>query len=229
MPLASAAGASPPEPRRRPGRPPRRSRPPLDRDTILEAALRLVDEHGLEALTMRRLAAEVGVEVMSLYHYFPNKAAVLDGVADTLLGELRVARASHDDWDTTLREVARSLRRLARAHPRAFPLLATLGLDSPAGMRATEAVVRALSRAGFDPLVAYIAFLTIRSYVMGHALWVINRAPRGEPGSAELAIDQRDFPYLTALTPAIAHLRGGTAFEQGLDLILRGIHTRGLR
>ena len=59
MPLASAAGASPPEPRRRPGRPPRRSRPPLDRDTILEAALRLVDEHGLEALTMRRLAAEV--------------------------------------------------------------------------------------------------------------------------------------------------------------------------
>jgi len=56
--------------------------------------------------------------------------AARDGLADALLGELRVTRATRDDWDTTLREVARSLRRLARAHPRAFPLLATLGLDS---------------------------------------------------------------------------------------------------
>jgi hypothetical protein len=136
--------------------------------------------------------------------------------------------AAHHDWDTTLRDVARSLRRLTRAHPRAFPLLATLGLDSPAGMRATEGVVRALSRAGFDPLVAYVAFLTIRSYVMGHALWVINRAPRDQAGSGPLPFDQRKFPYPTALTPAIARLRGGAAFEQGLDLILRGIHARGV-
>jgi hypothetical protein len=87
-------------------------------------------------------------------------------------------------------------------------------------------VVRALSHAGFDPPVAYVAFLTIRGYVMGHALWVMNRAPRDQPASGALPVDEREFPYLTALAPAIARLRGGTAFEQGLALVLRGIHAR---
>jgi AcrR family transcriptional regulator len=172
---------------------------------------------------MRRLAAEVGLEVMSLYHYFPSKAAVLDGVADLLLADIRVRRTA-TNWEDALREVAHALRRVGRSHPRAFPLLASLGLDSPAGRRATEAVVRALAAAGVDPLAAYIAFLTIRSYVMGHMLWVINRVP-GQPArpAPGLAFGEAEFPYLDALAPAIGRLRGGAAFERGLDLVLIGI------
>src|ERR1700682_169351 len=83
--------------------------PALDRQAILQAALRLVDASGLQALSMRRLGAELGVEAMSLYHYLPHTAALTQGLAEIVLGELRLPAAGATiGWQSAVRAVARS-------------------------------------------------------------------------------------------------------------------------
>src|ERR671910_3474527 len=97
-------------------------RQPLSRRRILEAAVRLVDRGGLEALSMRKLGSELGVEAMSLYNHVPNKGALLDGMVEVLLGELEVPPENHG-WEERVRDGYRAFRRLAHEHPNVFPLL----------------------------------------------------------------------------------------------------------
>src|SRR5919202_194847 len=101
--------------------------PALDRRVILHAALQLVDAEGLAALSMRRLGARLGVEAMSLSYYVPDKAALVQGLAEVILDDLQLPSAPVHAWQTAVREVARSFRRLGLAHPNVFPLLATVG------------------------------------------------------------------------------------------------------
>src|SRR5262249_32597314 len=95
------------------------ARRPLTRERILHVGLRLIDEQGLEAFSMRRLAQELGVDPMSLYHHFRNKDALLDGVAAVLWEEVTLSE-SEVGWIELLRSSALSLRALAHTHPRAF-------------------------------------------------------------------------------------------------------------
>src|SRR5215207_11014014 len=97
-------------------------RQPLSRRRVLEEAVRFADREGLEALTMRKLGAELGVEAMSLYNHVPNKGALLDGMVEVLLGALEVP-ARNRDWEEHTREGYRAFRRLAHEHPNVFPLL----------------------------------------------------------------------------------------------------------
>src|SRR5918911_1159397 len=97
-------------------------RQPLSRRRVLEEAVRFVDREGLEALTMRKLGAELGVEAMSLYNHVPNKGALLDGMVEILLGELEIP-PEEEGWESRVREAYRAFRRLAHEHPNVFPLL----------------------------------------------------------------------------------------------------------
>src|ERR687897_673164 len=97
-------------------------RRPLSRRRILEAAVRFVDREGLEALSMRKLGSELGVEAMSLYNHVPNKDALLDGMVEVLLGELEVP-SERAAWEERVKEAYRGFRRLAHEHPNVFPLL----------------------------------------------------------------------------------------------------------
>ena len=115
-----------------------RARRPLTRARILTAALRLVDREGLEALSMRRLGQALGVEAMSLYNHVPNKAAVLDGLVELLLGELEIPGPEAGDWWERIRRIAHSYRRSAHAHPHAFPLAVTRPYNTPATLRQLE-------------------------------------------------------------------------------------------
>src|SRR5215210_8896967 len=90
-------------------------RQPLSRRRILEEAVRFADREGLEALTMRKLGAELGVEAMSLYNHVPNKSALLDGMVEVLLGEVKVSSENHD-WEERIRDGYRAFRRLAHRH-----------------------------------------------------------------------------------------------------------------
>jgi AcrR family transcriptional regulator len=108
---------------------------PLARSKIIATALRLSDRKGAEALSMRSLAAELGVEAMSLYHHVPSKAMLLEGVADSLWTEVELASAGRrGDWRAKLRRVARACRGVALRHPRTFALL--LGRPRVAAMTA---------------------------------------------------------------------------------------------
>ena len=106
----------------------------VSRSVILQAALRTIDRDGVDGLSMRRLSDEVGRDPTVLYRHISNKAALLDGVAEIVLGQLCVDTAD-PDWAAQLRSVAHDFRRLALAHPNVVPLLVTRPLATPLGRR----------------------------------------------------------------------------------------------
>src|SRR5215208_2061633 len=132
-------------------------RQPLSRRRILEAAVRFADREGLEALSMRKLGSELGVEAMSLYNHVPNKGALFDGMVEVLLGELEVP-PEDESWERRGREAYGAFRRLAHGRPNGWPLVVTRPPDTMAGGWRVAGFLRALGEAGFDPETALYAF-----------------------------------------------------------------------
>ena len=205
------------------------ARRPLSRGRILEAAIRLVDREGLAALSMRKLGQELGVEAMSLYNHVPNKAALLDGMVGTVLGELEVPPVDAAPWEDRLRAVARAYRRLALAHPNLFPVLVTRPLNAPEVLRPLEATLDLLRAAGFDASTALHAFRAVSGYVEGYALDEITvfsfaaSAPGDGPRLQLDRIDPREFPRLRELAPYFAEQDRDAEFEFGLDALIVGL------
>jgi AcrR family transcriptional regulator len=209
-----------------------RARRPLTRPRILKAALRLVDREGLQALSMRRLGRALGVEAMSLYKHVPNKAAVLDGLVELLLGELEIPGPEAGDWMVRARQICRSYRRIAHAHPHAFPLVATRSYNTPGALRQVEAALQILHEAGFDAETALHAFQTWSSYVSGYVLAELprlSRQPTGDDAATRLdrrQLDPRAFPRLLALGPYYEDRDRDAEFDYGLDVILRAFQPK---
>lgn len=202
-------------------------RAPLSRLRIAQAALAVVDRDGLDALSMRRLGAELGVEGMAVYRHFPNKAAVLAGVVEVLLAELVIPPPSDVPWQTVFRELSRAYRALLLRHPHAIPPLAALPLSEPAAARAAGAVMAQLRAAGFDAPSALKALATITSYVIGVAQWEVGTAPYREARrDAPFVLPPDADPYLVELLPQLAEADCDDTFEFGLDVIVRGLEAR---
>jgi AcrR family transcriptional regulator len=201
------------------------TRTPLSRLRIAQAALAVVDRDGLEALSMRRLGAELGVEGMAVYRYFPNKAAVLAGVVEVLLAELVIPPPSNVPWTDVFRDVSRAYRALLLRHPHAIPLLAALPLSDPSAARAAGSVMALLRAAGFDAESALRTLATITSYVVGIAQWEVGTAPlRAEGRDVTLPPDAD--PYLVELLPQLAEDDCDETFEFGLEVIVKGLEAR---
>ena len=117
------------------GREPPSARQPLDRARIVAAAISFIDEFGLPGLSMRRLGAMLGVEAMSLYRYVPGRENLLDAVVGSILDEMAVDEEVLDSprhgWQDFLQRLAHGVRRVALAHPRAFPLVASRPTEAP--------------------------------------------------------------------------------------------------
>ena len=200
----------------------------LSRRRVLEAALRIVDSEGLNALTMRRLGRELGVEAMSLYRHVPNKDALLDGIVELIVLEIEVPADVDGDWKEAARQIVRSYRRAAHSHPNAFPLVTMRPLNTPEGLRRLDATFEILRRAGLDEPTAIVAFRTLASYTRGFALEeVTGRAIGAEPlGSDRLdprALPAEEFPRLAELAPRLVAADRDAEFERGVDLILTGL------
>jgi AcrR family transcriptional regulator len=202
------------------------TRAPLTRLRIAQAATAIVDRDGLEALSMRRLGAELGVEGMAIYRHFPNKAAVLAGIVEALLGELLIPPPSDVPWQQVFREVSRAYRALLLRHPHAVPLFAALPLTDPAAARAAGAVMALLRGAGFDAQAAFSTLATITSYVIGIAQWEVGTAPFRSEGAEPFVLPTDADPYLIELMPQLAEGDCDETFEFGLDVIVRGLESR---
>ena len=199
-------------------------RRPLSRRRILEAAVRFVDREGLEALSMRKLGSELGVEAMSLYNHVPNKGALLDGMVEVLLDELEVS-PEDEGWERRVREAYRAFRRLAHEHPNVFPLLITRPPDTMDGVWLVEEFLKTLRGAGFEPETALYAFRTLSSYASGYAMAEI-RGFAMEPAGARLGavtLSADDFPHIHELDASLREVDHDAEFEFGLDLILTGL------
>ena len=215
---------------------PEASRVPLSRPRILDAALRFVDQHGLEALSMRKLAAELGVEAMSLYNHVPSKGAVLDGLLERLLDDIDVRPGGGRHWTERIRAAARSFRRQALRHPSFVQLLTTQHVHSEATMRPLEASLSILRQAGFGPEEALLAYKALIGYAIGFVTQEVSGAlglPDCGPEAAgkrheeiQVALDHERFPVLAETLPLGERLRPDDTFDFGLDLILAGLQSR---
>lgn len=155
-------------------------RPRLSHDRVVGAALALIDTEGLGALSMRRVAQSLGVEAMSLYGYVAHREALLDAVVDSVIDELwadpQVQVQPEDGWREYLTCLAHGTRRIAVAHPRTFPLVATRPPEAPfirpplRSLRWLEAFLLALRNAGWTDEAVLYAYRAFTSFLLGHLL-----------------------------------------------------------
>jgi AcrR family transcriptional regulator len=151
------------------------ARQPLSCARIVDAAVAYVDHDCLDSLSMRRLGAELGVEAMSLYRYFPSKAALLDAVVCRMLAEIALPADGADasagaGWEAGVRGYARSFRAACAAHPRLLPLLATSGPGTTTLARIEERMTALWRAAGFDAVTAAHAQAALQGYLTGSCL-----------------------------------------------------------
>ncbi|HEY3010510.1 MAG TPA: TetR/AcrR family transcriptional regulator C-terminal domain-containing protein [Micromonosporaceae bacterium] len=208
----------------------------ITRDVVLAAALEIIDRDGVDALSMRRLARALGRDPMILYRHAPNKAALLDGVAETVLAQLKVD-CTDRDWAAQLRTVARDYRRLALAHPHVVPLLVTRPVATPLALRPQgtlrplEDVLTLLTRAGFSGPDALHIYRALFGFLHGHMLNELQQLVENPDETDDLLrlglhrLPIGEFPLLRSLAPVLASHDGATELERGLDILLTGLTT----
>ena len=217
---------------------PKRRRDPLTRERIVRAALQLMDEEGLEAVTMRRIGRELGVEAMSLYNHVRDKEDILDGILEMVMAEFEFQEET-GDWEADVRAGARAWRRLMTAHPTVIALFAESKhpASSPERLRPMEWAFDLLRRGGLSDDELVHAFRAFGGYIMGFVLnEVANPVPgmgdrdhRAEHEHLARMLPPEDFPNLVRLLPLLAECDSEVDFEFGLDLLLDGIKARATR
>lgn len=198
----------------------------LDRERIAAAAVALVDRDGLERFGVRRLAQELGVDPMSIYHHIKGKAALLDAMSEAVLAEM--AAAADDDasrpWEEIARRTAHGYRDMAYRHPRVFPLLVTRAQASPVAISALEELVTAMREAGLPDRTVADAPMVLFSFLNGHLL-----ARTTEEPSAVPAFDAATYPGMATLAPLMTDFGSPAEFDRILDTVLAGIKDRAVR
>jgi AcrR family transcriptional regulator len=207
-------------------------RTPLTSERVLQAAMALADREGVESLSMRRLARELGVEAMSLYHHVPGgKQALLDGMVDLVFGEIELP-AADGDWKAAMRRRAVSAREVLARHPWAIILMESRRTPGPANLRHHDAVIGCLRQAGFPVALTAHAYSILDAYIYGFALQEASLPFDTPEETAELASEMMGafpvdaYPHLTEF--AVQHVLQpgydyGDEYRFGLDLILDGL------
>ena len=218
---------------------------PLSKERVLRAAVALAARDGIESLTMRKLADELGVGAMSLYHYVPNKEELLDGMVDIVFSEIELP-PTDVDWKTAMRRRAISTREVLNRHRWAVGLMESRVTPGPASLRLHDAVLGCLREAGFSIDLTIQAYSVLDAYIYGFALQEKSLPFESAEGAAAVAEEQvrefaeladerqftalaEDFPYLAEVVAGHVAKVGydfATAFEYGLDLILDALDKR---
>lgn len=204
---------------------------PVNRDRTLEVAVAVADGDGIGAVTMRRLARELGVEAASLYHHVEGKEQILDGLVDVVAAEIELPTPS-GGWREDTRVRAQHTRASLLRHPWAVSLMASRTSPGPATLALLEAGIRCFREGGFSVPMAAVAISAVDSYVHGFVLQEVNLPFRGEAELAEMtgAIMEQfpatAFPYLFELTTQHVLQPGydyGQEFDAGLAVVLDGL------
>jgi AcrR family transcriptional regulator len=210
-------------------------RSPLTRQRVLEAAVALADDSGIESLTMRKLGQALGVEAMSLYYHVANKDALLDGMVDLVFAEIELPTAG-TGWRTAMRRRANSARAALRRHPWAIALMESRRTPGSANLRHHDAVIGCLREAGFSVALTAHAYSLLDAYIYGFALQEANLPFTTPEETAEVAqsimaeFPADAYPHLAEL--AVQHVLQpgydyGDEFEFGVELILDGLERAG--
>ncbi len=182
----------------------RAARKPLSRDVILHAALEMIDANGIDSLSMRQLGQVLGVEAMSLYHYFKNRDDLLDGVVEAVMQEIiDTVDRSHrpnQSWKTAARKFITAYRIVGNRHPNGFRLVAQRTLRTAAAKKVGEALTGAFAASGLNADHAIIAYRAMTCFVAGFVLFETSK-----------------------MKPAYTTGNTDLEFEKSLDILLAGI------
>jgi AcrR family transcriptional regulator len=204
---------------------------------VLETAVTLADQHGLEWLSMRKLADELGVAAMSLYYHVPNKEELLEAMIEVVFAEIQPP-STDVDWKTAMRNRAVSTREALNRHRWAVGLMEGRSSHGPANLRLHDAVLGCLRGAGFSLEMTVHAYSVQDAYIYGFALQETDMTPETSDDFAATAEQQMetykevlaDYPHLVEVVGGHVAKAGydyATEFLFGLDLILGGLE--GLR
>ena len=221
------------------------ARAPLSRERVLQTAVALAVRDGIESLSMRKLADELGAGAMSLYHYVPNKADLLAGMVDIVFSEIELTSTAVD-WRTALRRRAIATREVLNRHRWAVGLMESRTTPGPASYALHNAVLGCLREGGFSIELTIKAYSVMDSYIYGFALQEKNLPFDDAEGGAAVAQEQvrqfaeqaqeqqsaalaEEFPYLAEVVAGHVAKVGfdfAAAVEYGLDLILDALEQR---
>jgi AcrR family transcriptional regulator len=208
-------------------------RTPLSTARVLDGAIRLADRIGIEKLTIRRLADELGVTPMAIYRYLPSKEAIIDAMVEAVFSEIDLPPVE-DDWKSAMRRRCVSMHEVLLRHPWASPLMESRPAPGPALLHHHDAVLGCLRRGGLPLPWAAHAYAVLDSYVYGYAMQEASLPFGGDQQIGDLAdailsaIPADQYPHLREFTADHALQPGyhfGNSFEVGLDLLLDGLDT----
>jgi AcrR family transcriptional regulator len=210
-------------------------RTPLNRERVLRAAVELADREGIDALSMRRLGRELGVEAMSLYNHVPNKEDVLDGMVDLIVGEIDLS-AGGDDWRAAARNRILSARRAMLRHPWASAVIVSRRQPSPVMLKYMDSMGGIMRAGGFSVDLMHHAFHALGSRVLGFTQELYDDSGELEqtPEIQALMIRQmsQEYPNITAIIEQVTHDDASVVgsgcddqfeFEFALELLLDGL------
>lgn len=223
-----------------------KQREPLTRQEIIRSALAIADAEGLDAATVRRIAADHGVTHMALYWHFRGKEQLLDGIAEHLFAQIELSPASGEPdgpaghWDRRLSAALSAMLAVLRLHPAAAQLAPARALSSDAGLRVTEHVLGILREEGFSneqsALIATQLLVSIIALVTGHPGPSRREDPEGYEAAVRTrtarltALDPAQFPRVTgAAAPLAACADDDSYYDSGLELLVGGVRAMAAR
>ena len=202
------------------------TRSSLTAEGIFRAALRLVDDEGLDALTMRRLAADLGVAPMSLYSHVPDKDRLLLGVVNLATREIRLPDRDTEPWEA-LKTITREFRRVALEHPNLVPLIVRQPPTGSEGLHTLEMALDALRRVGMEATTTARAYRVMASFAIGFVSLECGgffKPVDFHAGDQVAPVDLAALPRIVESVHALAEWDPDAEFEAGLDLIIDGLN-----
>jgi len=203
----------------------------LSRERIVTAAIDMIERHGVEAVSMRRIAGELSCGVMSLYNHVPSKAALLDAVAERVMSGIEFTAVPGAGWEDQVRAQARAFRAIARRYPRCTMVVVSRPTNSVTGLRPIENALATLREAGFSGGDAVLIMRAFVGFILGSLLREVGVAPALGDAQASypaqvpprIRLDPGEFPQVTSLSAELMHRDPDADFEFGLDLLVHAI------
>jgi AcrR family transcriptional regulator len=203
---------------------------PLSPELIYQTAFELIEQTGLEKFSMRTLATRLGVDPMAVYHHIPSKAALMEGIYDTIFGELFIASETlPNNWQDKLLELAYRFRALALRHHKLFPSLIASNHIGHNELKALDTLLGTLLEAGLDPITTVQVGDSLFALVTGFAILEISDLQNITPhtGTERLAAEaETDFINTRNLLEPLTNNSFSSSFETGLQLIIAGIKAK---
>lgn len=199
---------------------------PLDRKRIAQAALSMIDEHGIDQLSMRKLGSELGVEAMALYHYFRNKAELLDGILDIVLDEVTATLTADGTPLQCARRTFDSLRLMAIAHPHAYLSMVSRRFRTPTALRFYEQLLRHFHDAGLSPAQSARYYRMMANFTAGAGIAEVGSRAR-QPDATPIILEDFDqpaeFPHITAAMPFLRVTEIDAIYHHGMDILFAAL------